>query len=108
MFSERAAGSCSSVGIAQNWLQRECWITTDYVISLHNCLVLETKKQYHNRKFTLAGSNAFHEAHVLVMTVFDNCCLAMTENNLNPPTTVEEEIELYLFLHKSKLSFNGK
>ena len=32
----------------------------------------------------------------------------MTENNLNPPTTVEEEIELYLFLHKSKLSFNGK
>lgn len=31
-------------------------------------------------------------------TVFDICCLAMAENNLHPPTSPEEAIELYLFL----------
>lgn len=31
-------------------------------------------------------------------TVFDICCLIMSENHLQPPTTVEEAIELYLFL----------
>lgn len=31
-------------------------------------------------------------------TVFDICCLAMAENNLHPPTSPEEAIELYMFL----------
>lgn len=31
-------------------------------------------------------------------TVFDICCLAMSENYLHPPNTPEEATELYLFL----------
>lgn len=31
-------------------------------------------------------------------TVFDICCLIMSENHLHPPTTAEEVMELYLFL----------
>lgn len=31
-------------------------------------------------------------------TVFDICCLAMAQNNLHPPTSPEEAIELYMFL----------
>ncbi|GAA6092351.1 uncharacterized protein LOC107714737, partial [Tachysurus ichikawai] len=31
-------------------------------------------------------------------TVFDICCLAMAENNLHPPTSPEEAIDLYMFI----------
>lgn len=34
-------------------------------------------------------------------TVFDICCLIMSENHLHPPTTAEEAVELYLYLRAS-------